>query len=209
MKRVRGVCTHRRPGSPPPQQSGNCIRGDRCPYAHNVFEYWLHPTRYRTQLCNDGQKCTRRVCFFAHTLNEVRVPKQKPYVSPEALAAASLEAIAESCQHGAPPAAPGPVDVSFGSIPAAMGGGLYKSASCPPVALAGNAPGSNLFARTPPMVPNGYGGPLDPLQMDGNPHPSLVRPAQYECCRFCILSVCSCYAIHSHRHHAECAPSPP
>ena len=26
-------------------QTGSCHRGDRCPYAHNVFEYWLHPTR--------------------------------------------------------------------------------------------------------------------------------------------------------------------
>lgn len=27
-------------------QEGTCVRGDNCPYAHNVFEYWLHPTRY-------------------------------------------------------------------------------------------------------------------------------------------------------------------
>ena len=27
-------------------QAGMCHRGDQCPYAHNVFEYWLHPTRY-------------------------------------------------------------------------------------------------------------------------------------------------------------------
>ena len=26
-------------------QEGSCIRGESCPYAHNVFEYWLHPTR--------------------------------------------------------------------------------------------------------------------------------------------------------------------
>ena len=37
------------------------MRGDSCPYAHNVFEYWLHPTRYRTQLCNDMEKCNRKV----------------------------------------------------------------------------------------------------------------------------------------------------
>jgi len=51
-----------------------CPRGDTCPYAHNVFEYWLHPSRYRTQLCNDGANCKRKVCFFAHTLEELRVP---------------------------------------------------------------------------------------------------------------------------------------
>lgn len=31
-------------------QEGTCVRGDNCPYAHNVFEYWLHPTRY-VELC--------------------------------------------------------------------------------------------------------------------------------------------------------------
>lgn len=68
------------------------MRGDQCPYAHNVFEYWLHPTRYRTQLCNDGVGCSRRVCFFAHTLQELRVPSSKPFVNPETLAAATTAA---------------------------------------------------------------------------------------------------------------------
>ena len=49
-----------------------CKRGDACPYAHGVFECWLHPSRYRTQLCKDGAGCTRSVCFFAHTLQELR-----------------------------------------------------------------------------------------------------------------------------------------
>jgi hypothetical protein len=75
------------------KKMGACIRGERCPYAHNVFEYWLHPTRYRTQLCNDGPVCRRGICFFAHSLDELRVPACKPYVSPEALARASLDAI--------------------------------------------------------------------------------------------------------------------
>lgn len=66
-------------------QSTPCPRGDGCPYAHNVFEYWLHPSRYRTQLCNDGTNCRRKVCFFAHTLDELRVPTCKP-VAPELLA---------------------------------------------------------------------------------------------------------------------------
>ena len=48
--------------------------------------------RYRTQLCNDGERCNRPVCFFAHTLVELRVPAVKPFVPPEALAAASMEA---------------------------------------------------------------------------------------------------------------------
>ena len=30
---------------PDMKAAGACVRGDLCPYAHNVFEYWLHPTR--------------------------------------------------------------------------------------------------------------------------------------------------------------------
>ncbi|GAB4819207.1 hypothetical protein N2152v2_006253 [Parachlorella kessleri] len=78
---------------PDMKKQASCIRGDSCPYAHNVFEYWLHPTRYRTQLCNDGPSCQRSLCFFAHTMEELRVPAAKPYVSPETLARTSLEAI--------------------------------------------------------------------------------------------------------------------
>lgn len=55
-------------------QTGECPRGDDCPYAHNVFEFWLHPTRYRTNLCNEPATCKRRVCFFAHCLKELREP---------------------------------------------------------------------------------------------------------------------------------------
>ncbi len=159
-------------------QDQSCLRGDACPYAHNVFEYWLHPTRcgpprltappalsrlgsdrvplrcvaaevcqsrlcvaanahphsvqafrtaarqgclarlpeqekqhgrprqawrlaprrYRTQLCNDGPNCTRRICFFAHSLEELRVPANKPFVPPEALAAASVTAALKAAE---------------------------------------------------------------------------------------------------------------
>jgi hypothetical protein len=72
---------------PSMKKAGACPRGEKCPYAHNVFEYWLHPTRYRTQLCNDGMGCRRRVCFFAHSLAQLRVPATKPFVPPEVLAA--------------------------------------------------------------------------------------------------------------------------
>eukprot|EP01025_Chloroclados_australasicus_P060729 TRINITY_DN782_c0_g1_i4.p1 TRINITY_DN782_c0_g1~~TRINITY_DN782_c0_g1_i4.p1 ORF type:complete len:575 (+),score=44.40 TRINITY_DN782_c0_g1_i4:248-1972(+) len=52
--------------------TGQCARGDACPFCHNVFELWLHPTRYRTQLCNNGANCDRKVCFFAHSLDQLR-----------------------------------------------------------------------------------------------------------------------------------------
>eukprot|EP00191_Tetraselmis_sp_GSL018_P002221 CAMPEP_0177597850 /NCGR_PEP_ID=MMETSP0419_2-20121207/11964_1 /TAXON_ID=582737 /ORGANISM="Tetraselmis sp., Strain GSL018" /LENGTH=439 /DNA_ID=CAMNT_0019090113 /DNA_START=385 /DNA_END=1704 /DNA_ORIENTATION=- len=58
----------------PDFKSGSCPRGDLCPYSHGVFEACLHPERYRTQLCNSGATCKRSVCFFAHSLNELRSP---------------------------------------------------------------------------------------------------------------------------------------
>jgi len=60
----------------PDFRKGSCKRGDACQYAHGVFECWLHPSRYRTQLCKDAPTCTRRVCFFAHSLEELRQPTE-------------------------------------------------------------------------------------------------------------------------------------
>lgn len=60
------------------RKSGCCRRGDACPFAHGVFECWLHPSRYRTQLCTDGPSCRRRVCFFAHVETELRHPEDDP-----------------------------------------------------------------------------------------------------------------------------------
>ncbi|MCO5597404.1 hypothetical protein L7F22_051480 [Adiantum nelumboides] len=49
-----------------------CKRGDACELSHGVFECWLHPTRYRTQICKDGKLCKRKVCFFAHSPSQFR-----------------------------------------------------------------------------------------------------------------------------------------
>ncbi|XP_065849452.1 zinc finger CCCH domain-containing protein 20 [Euphorbia lathyris] len=63
----------------PDFRKGNCRKGDGCEFAHGVFECWLHPARYRTQPCKDGTNCRRRVCFFAHTAEQLRVlPQQSP-----------------------------------------------------------------------------------------------------------------------------------
>eukprot|EP00898_Chlorokybus_atmophyticus_P001804 jgi/Chlat1/2624/Chrsp178S02466 len=56
----------------PDFRKGACRRGDACEFAHGVFECWLHPTRYRTQPCKDGRNCRRRICFFAHTTEQLR-----------------------------------------------------------------------------------------------------------------------------------------
>ncbi|KAK8939215.1 Zinc finger CCCH domain-containing protein 20 [Platanthera zijinensis] len=57
----------------PDFRKGICKRGDACEFAHGVFECWLHPARYRTQPCKDGTACRRRVCFFAHTPEQLRL----------------------------------------------------------------------------------------------------------------------------------------
>lgn len=57
----------------PDFRKGNCKKGDSCEFAHGVFECWLHPARYRTQPCKDGLNCKRRVCFFAHSPDQLRV----------------------------------------------------------------------------------------------------------------------------------------
>lgn len=50
------------------------LQGDACSYSHGVYECWLHPAKYRTQLCKDGGQCRRPVCFFAHSVPELRSP---------------------------------------------------------------------------------------------------------------------------------------
>ncbi|KAJ1282195.1 hypothetical protein BS78_03G032600 [Paspalum vaginatum] len=73
----------------PDFRKGGCKRGDACEFAHGVFECWLHPARYRTQPCKDGTACRRRVCFFAHTPDQLRVlPPQQQQASPRGHAAA-------------------------------------------------------------------------------------------------------------------------
>ncbi|KAL0023952.1 hypothetical protein WJX77_003024 [Trebouxia sp. C0004] len=53
-------------------QDGHCKRGDSCPYSHNTFEDWLHPTRsaelreptWETSLPQDVL-CTARLAVSA------------------------------------------------------------------------------------------------------------------------------------------------
>jgi hypothetical protein len=37
-----------------------------------VFESWLHPQKFRTMMCKDGEACHREVCFFAHGAEQLR-----------------------------------------------------------------------------------------------------------------------------------------
>jgi hypothetical protein len=35
--------------------------------------YWLHPQRFKTELCQFRTNCHRPVCFFGHSADELRV----------------------------------------------------------------------------------------------------------------------------------------
>lgn len=71
--RRRDPRTHCAIPCPDMKQGRDCPRRDRCPYSHHDFEYWLHPTRYRTVMCNRGSECSRVLCFFAHAPEELRL----------------------------------------------------------------------------------------------------------------------------------------
>lgn len=90
----------------PEFRKGACRRGDMCEYAHGVFECWLHPAQYRTRLCKDGTSCARRVCFFAHTPEELRplyVSTGSGVPSPRSSASAAMDyAAALSLLPGSP-----------------------------------------------------------------------------------------------------------
>ena len=72
-RRNPGVVSYQ-PVPCPHFRKGNCRLGDACPLSHGVFECWLHPSKYRTQLCTEGSACVRELCFFAHSVEELREP---------------------------------------------------------------------------------------------------------------------------------------
>ncbi|WIA18256.1 hypothetical protein OEZ85_009724 [Tetradesmus obliquus] len=63
---------------PDMQKGGECPRGEACTMTHSMFEYWMHPLRYKTKMCREGASCLKRFCFFAHTPEEVRPGSDTP-----------------------------------------------------------------------------------------------------------------------------------
>mmetsp|Transcript_47749 Transcript_47749/g.149670 ORF Transcript_47749/g.149670 Transcript_47749/m.149670 type:complete len:304 (+) Transcript_47749:292-1203(+) len=56
------------------EKNMRCSRGEKCLFAHGVWERGLHPQRYRTTLCSKGKACNRMICFFAHSEDQLRKP---------------------------------------------------------------------------------------------------------------------------------------
>ncbi|XP_042451582.1 zinc finger CCCH domain-containing protein 24-like [Zingiber officinale] len=124
----------------PDFRKGACRRGDMCEYAHGVFECWLHPAQYRTRLCKDGTSCSRRVCFFAHTNEELRplfMSTSSAVPSPRSSSSATLEMAA----------ALGLVPGSPSSVSAIM------SSFTPPMSLLSNGTGHSALGWQQPNVP--------------------------------------------------------
>lgn len=78
----------------PDYKRGICLRGDACSYSHGVYECWLHPAKYRTQLCKEGPACRRPVCFFAHSVLDIRQPTHLWAAGAQPSAAAAFAAAA-------------------------------------------------------------------------------------------------------------------
>ncbi|GAB4835221.1 hypothetical protein Ancab_000130 [Ancistrocladus abbreviatus] len=139
----------------PDFRKGSCRRGDLCEYAHGVFECWLHPAQYRTRLCKDGTNCSRRVCFFAHTLEELRplyVSTGSVVTSPRSAASAAAVmdmAAALNFLPGSPSAAAGMSPSLFTPPMSPSGNGIsHPSAAWPQQNIPTlHLPGSNIQAN--------------------------------------------------------------
>jgi hypothetical protein len=159
-------------------------------YAHSTFEYWLHPTRYRTQLCKDLGSCKRETCFFAHHPDELRIPDQKPHVSPEQLAMSSLSGIRRSIekergqQAGYPVGTPRhrhqPEDLAF--TPHSSGQSEAHSPRAhgyDPVAVRSSAPLLCSFTTGSTMAASG-GWAQQPVRRSANAMPSYNFPVDIQ-----------------------------
>ncbi|RWW21880.1 hypothetical protein GW17_00013945 [Ensete ventricosum] len=129
----------------PDFRKGACARGDMCEYAHGVFECWLHPAQYRTRLCKDGTNCSRRVCFFAHTREELR----PLYVSTGSAVPSPLSSMETAAAMGLMPGSPSSVSAAMPPFTPAMSpsaNGHSSLAWAQPNVPVLHLPGSNLQA---------------------------------------------------------------
>ncbi|KAI4377842.1 hypothetical protein MLD38_015412 [Melastoma candidum] len=118
----------------PDFRKGGCEKGDSCEFAHGVFECWLHPERYRTRPCKDGLNCCRRVCFFAHT------PEQLRMASPRSAKSCESDYSGSPMRHG------------FDSYLAKAARSFMSSQSSIPMSPPISPP-----AESPPMSPSSFG----------------------------------------------------
>lgn len=98
---------------PTVKAGGVCALAESCPFSHNVYENGLHPSRYRTQMCLLGDRCNRKICFFAHSVEQLRSPT---FVSPTASPRQPITMLAapgQASQIATPVLQQGPVYVQY------------------------------------------------------------------------------------------------
>ena len=144
---------------PDAMPGGVCPRADACGYTHNVQEYWLHPSRFKTQMCKNGAQCTRPLCFFAHRAHELRPAGGG---APSAASAAALAA--------ADPA-PRPRADPTGAASAAA-----AAAAAAPHALFGAIGGAGADAAPPQLLP--LGEQFGAAATAAAPSPAGLQPGQ-------------------------------
>lgn len=161
-----------------------------CEYAHGVFECWLHPAQYRTRLCKDGTSCSRRVCFFAHTNEELRplyVSTGSAVPSPRSSAAAAAVemAAAMSLLPGSPSSVSvmSPAPFTPPMSPSANGGGHSSLAWPQPNVPALHLPGGNLQSSRLRTSLNARDLPVDDFSVM-----SELEAAQQQLNDFCFSS---------------------
>ncbi|KAL9151517.1 hypothetical protein ABFS82_11G056600 [Erythranthe guttata] len=163
----------------PDFRKGNCFKGDACEYAHGVFECWLHPARYRTQPCKDGMSCKRRVCFFAHSPDQLRVLSPRADGSPRRL---SFISSPESTPPPpplleSPPMSPMPVNDVVASLRQLH---LNKVKSMPSSWLGGGGGGGSSSPRMKMTRPGYFSMPTTPTRPVTRPGLGYFEPEEEE-----------------------------
>jgi len=110
-----------------------------------VFEAWLHPSKFCTVMCTEGLNCKRKVCWFAHSPAELRVPSASSAQLP-ATAPGMIDITATAV-----PASPTPyLPMGSSSSTSSMGSALprVRAASCSGMTSSSNSTSSNLYSNS-------------------------------------------------------------
>ncbi|GBF97613.1 hypothetical protein Rsub_10749 [Raphidocelis subcapitata] len=169
-----------------PKARRACRKGAACCYAHNVFEHWLHPSRFKTEMCSHGARCDRPLCFFAHYDYEIRHPSPS---ADEVLAAAEAAGL---LNRPAPAHAAGHGHGGGGCGRWGGGGGCYDSGSaCSRRSSASNHDAAFAAAASAPWLAPGAAALAAALQQQ-----QQQRQQQQQCQLYGQLSADLTFAAH-------------
>eukprot|EP00878_Enallax_costatus_P011062 GHUV01011554.1.p1 GENE.GHUV01011554.1~~GHUV01011554.1.p1 ORF type:complete len:360 (+),score=142.17 GHUV01011554.1:784-1863(+) len=147
-----------------------------------LFEYWLHPQRYRTQMCRSGEGCQRSLCFFAHSAAELRVPGSTHELHipmpPSVMAAA---AAGSTTALTALPGRQGPQRASEDALPAppaAPAGTVHWPAGVEESSSSFSSQASRVPSNLAPGVSSSSGSETDLALLPSGNNPLMVVPGQ-------------------------------